>query len=84
MLRHARATDLIIASQTDPNWRRSYDLDLADRLAFEVGRPVLIIPNVVTQTNWLGEKVLVAWNAGREAARALYSTHFRYSGTPRK
>jgi nucleotide-binding universal stress UspA family protein len=72
VLRHARAADLVIASQTDPNWQGTYDLDLADLLALEAGRPVLIIPNVLAQPQRLGDKVLIAWNARREAARAVF------------
>jgi nucleotide-binding universal stress UspA family protein len=72
LLQHARAADLIIASQTDPSKRGTFDLDLADRLAVEAGRPVLIIPSVLPQADRLGEKVLVAWNARREAARAVF------------
>jgi nucleotide-binding universal stress UspA family protein len=37
----------------------------------ESGRPVLIVPNGGVQRR-VGEKVLVAWNARREAARAVF------------
>jgi nucleotide-binding universal stress UspA family protein len=68
---YARAADLIIASQTDPTRASSGWLDVADRLAIEAGRPVLIIPNTGTHSR-AGEKVLVAWNGRREAARAVF------------
>jgi nucleotide-binding universal stress UspA family protein len=71
VLEHARTADLIVASQTDPQWPGSERLDVADRLAIESGRPVLIIPNAGMH-NRIGEKVLVAWNARREAARAVF------------
>jgi nucleotide-binding universal stress UspA family protein len=71
VLPYARAADLVIASQTDPAWAASSWLDIADRLAIEAGRPVLIIPNTGTYTR-TGEKVLVAWNGRREAARATF------------
>ena len=64
-------SDLVIASQTDPQWPGSQRLDVADRMAIESGRPVLIIPNAGVHGR-IGQKVLVAWNARREAARAAF------------
>jgi nucleotide-binding universal stress UspA family protein len=71
VLQYARAADLIVASQTDPDWPGSDHLDVADRLAIGSGRPVLMIPNTGVHKR-IGEKVLVAWNARREAARAVF------------
>ena len=71
VLAYARATDLIVASQTDPMWLGSGQLDIADQLVLESGRPVLIIPNTAAQGS-VGETVLVAWNGRREAARAAF------------
>jgi len=70
-LDHARAADLVIVSQADPDWPASERLDVADRLAVESGRPVLIVPNSGIHER-AGDKVLVAWNARREAARAVF------------
>jgi Mg2+-importing ATPase len=39
---HARTADLVVALQTASDWKGSLDLDIADRLALESGRPVLI------------------------------------------
>jgi nucleotide-binding universal stress UspA family protein len=72
VLPYARAADLIIASQTDPGWATSGWLDVADRLVIEAGRPVLIVPNTGNHAR-TGEKVLVAWNGRREAARAVFN-----------
>ena len=71
VLQYARAVDLVIASQTDPQWPSSERLDVADRLAIESGRPVLIIPNTGVHDR-IGENVLIAWNARREAVRAVF------------
>lgn len=71
VLEHARACDLVIASQTDLDWSGTEHLDVADTLAIESGRPVLIVPNTGTHQR-VGDKVLVAWNARREAARAVF------------
>lgn len=70
-LQHARAADLVIAAQTDPRWAGSIHLDVADRLAMEAGRPVLIVPNGGSRGP-IGRKVLIAWNGRREAARAVF------------
>ena len=67
----ARSADLIVASQTDPMWLGSGQLDIADQLVLESGRPVLIIPNTEPHGS-VGERVLVAWNGRREAARAAF------------
>jgi nucleotide-binding universal stress UspA family protein len=67
---HARAADLVVAAQTDKAWAGSSHLDIADRLAVESGRPVLIVPNDGPQREIA--RVLVAWNARREAARAVF------------
>ena len=71
VLQHASAVDLVIASQADPNWPGSDELDVADRLAIGSGRPVLIVPNTGVLRE-IGQNVLVAWNAGREATRVVF------------
>jgi nucleotide-binding universal stress UspA family protein len=71
VLPYAHAADLIVASQTDPDWAGSDYLDIPDRLAMESGRPVLIIPNSGMHER-VGGTVLVGWNGRREAARAVF------------
>jgi nucleotide-binding universal stress UspA family protein len=71
LLEYARAADLVIASQSDPDWPGTDMLDVADRLAIENGRPVVIVPRTEVPEH-IGERVLVAWNARREAARAVF------------
>jgi nucleotide-binding universal stress UspA family protein len=70
-LEHAHAADLIVAAQTDAKWAGSGHLDVADRLVVESGRPVLIVPNE-GKPGATARKILVAWNARREAARAVF------------
>lgn len=70
-MEHARAADLVIASQTDPDWDLSPVLDFPERMALECGRPVLIVPKVGVYKS-IGERILVAWNGKREAARAVF------------
>jgi nucleotide-binding universal stress UspA family protein len=71
VLPYARAADLVAVSQTDPEWPMTNYLDIADRLVIEGGRPVLIVPNAGGY-ELVGERVVVAWNARREAARAVF------------
>lgn len=70
-MEQAYAADLVVAAQADAKYPGSGHLDIADRLVMGSGRPVLIIPNDGTQQE-LGKKILVAWNARREAARAVF------------
>ena len=71
VLEHARAADLVVASQTDREWPASESLDVADLVAVESGRPVLLIPNT-SQLTHIGTRILVAWSGSREAARAAF------------
>jgi nucleotide-binding universal stress UspA family protein len=67
----ARAVDLIVAAQSDPRWPGSVLLDVADRLAVEAGRPVLIVPNEGVHSG-VGSRIVVAWNGAREGTRAAF------------
>ena len=68
----ARNADLTILGQHDT---RAHDVstpsDLAEQIVLNSGRPVLVIPYAGRFAS-IGERVMVAWNAGREAARALH------------
>jgi nucleotide-binding universal stress UspA family protein len=71
VVRHARVADLIVAAQRDWHWPLSAQRDVADRLAIEGGRPVLVVPNEGV-TSGIGTRVVVAWNGRREATRAAF------------
>jgi nucleotide-binding universal stress UspA family protein len=71
VLDHGRAADLIVASQTDPDWDLSPLLDFPERLALEGGRPVLVVPYAGRYPE-VGRNIVVAWKAGRESARAAF------------
>ena len=65
---HARYADLVILNQTDP-----HDLDathFASAVLMSLGRPALLLP-YVGEFRSVGNDVLVAWSATREAARAV-------------
>jgi nucleotide-binding universal stress UspA family protein len=69
VLEHARAADLVIASQADPDWDLSSILDFPERLMLGAGRPVLVLPRAGKFR--MPKRITVAWNDRREAARAL-------------
>jgi nucleotide-binding universal stress UspA family protein len=71
VVEQARCADLVIASQANPDWSLSSHLDVAEALAMESGRPVLILPRSQTSAPQ-GERIVVAWNGRREAARAAF------------
>lgn len=65
---HARYVDLTIVGQRDPDG--DDELPLADHLVLDAGRPVLVVPFAGTFDRPI-ERVIVAWNASREATRAV-------------
>jgi nucleotide-binding universal stress UspA family protein len=67
---HARYVDLLVVGQADPEDPECVSRGLADHLALGAGRPVLVIP-VGGVRGEIGEIVAVAWNAKREAVRAI-------------
>ena len=71
IIEHARACDLVIASQKNPAWAYSAFLEEPARLAIECGRPVLLVPNT-DQINAPPKRVTIAWNGRREVARAVF------------
>ena len=71
VMEHGRTADLIVASQADPSWEYSVLLDFPERLAIESGRPTLIVPHA-GRFPTVGDRVVVAWNGKREAARAVF------------
>ncbi len=71
VMRHGYAVDLLIASQSDPNWEMTSVLDFPERLAIESGRPVLVIPDGYVFSE-PPKSIMVAWKDRREAARAAF------------
>ena len=67
----ARYADLAVVGQGNPDEPTvGAPVDLPGALALAAGRPVLAVP-YAGKFPTLGERVMVAWNAGREAARAV-------------
>lgn len=67
---HARYVDLLVVGRVDEEDPRSESEDLADDLVLQSGRPVLVVPPQGAGER-IGKVVLVAWNARREAVRAV-------------
>lgn len=66
LVAYARYADLVVVSQTSPGGD-----DVAAEVALRSGRPVLIAPHT-SDYRLTAEHILVAWDASREAARALH------------
>jgi nucleotide-binding universal stress UspA family protein len=66
-----RSADLIVISATDRDAAQGVEPDFAERLIIAAGRPVLILPFLGAAKPDFGE-VLVGWDGGREAARAVH------------
>ncbi|CAH0445747.1 universal stress protein [Ralstonia pseudosolanacearum] len=72
VLREAREADLLIVGQRDPADPESFvAADFVETLIIEAGRPVLVVPYAGSFTT-VAQRLLVAWNGGRESARALH------------
>ena len=66
----ARTADLIIAPQASPDAPGDARADFESFL-FESGRPVLLVPHVAKAAHSF-DRILIAWNGSREAARATF------------
>ena len=68
---HARFHDLVVIGQTDHQDPDSFGSGFVNHVVLGAGRPVLMIPYIGPRPT-LGQRVLVAWNGSREAARAVF------------
>jgi nucleotide-binding universal stress UspA family protein len=66
---HARYADLIILGQVDPDDDASQRLP-PERVVLGSGGPALVIPYIGAPRDF-GQRIMVAWDASREAARAV-------------
>ena len=66
---HARAADLVVLGQAPPHARAGV-ADLAAHVITHAGRPVLLVPFAGHHAD-VGRRILVSWDGGREAGRAL-------------
>ena len=67
---HGRYADVIVIGQPNESDASGVEPDFAERLLLAAGRPALVIP-YAGDFPAVGTRVRVAWNASREAIRAL-------------
>ncbi len=70
VMKHGRMVDLIVLGQSDPSEDRE-ERDLVEHVIMDSGRPVLVVP-ASGRLESIGSYVLLAWDGGREAARAAF------------
>ena len=66
---HGRAADLLIIGQANPQ-ARALAAEIPTYVITHSGRPVLLVP-AAGAPETVGRRILVSWDGGREAARAL-------------
>ena len=67
---HVKYADLAVVGQSEPDDDSGSPMDLPERFLLAGGRPVLIIPKS-GHFSTMGHTILIAWNASREATRAV-------------
>jgi len=67
---HARYADLTIVGQQPVSGPDETEDSFPDILVMRSGRPVLVYPHIGSKRS-IGKHIVVAWNASREAARAV-------------
>lgn len=70
VIESARSADIVIAGQFDPNSDGPAQEDIED-LLYESGRPLYLVSNAPAGPEAI-DKILIAWNGSREAARAVF------------
>ena len=69
---HARYADLTILGQLDPDRGEAEMLrPRPEQVTFASGRPMLVVP-YAGHFETVGQRIVIAWNATREAARAVH------------
>lgn len=67
---HGRYADLIVLGQPQPEDPAGMNGHVAENVVLSSGRPALVVPYIGPRRT-LGERILIAWDGGREAARAV-------------
>ncbi len=72
VLREAREADLLVIGQRDPDAPQSpVEAQFVETLVLQAGCPVLVLP-YTGNFDAAPRRILLAWNGGRESARALH------------
>jgi nucleotide-binding universal stress UspA family protein len=67
----ARGTDMVVMVPSQTDGGSGIEADLAERVVMQAGRPVLLMP-AGKKTDLKLDDIVVAWDGGREAARATF------------
>ena len=67
---HGRYADLVVIGQKNEEWPSGVGKEFEQQILLAAGRPVLVVPYAFERRP-LGRNILVAWNASREATRAV-------------
>ena len=71
VIEHGLQADLIMVSQANDEGNDGIENDFCERVVMEVGRPVLMIPQIGS-FDTIGSNIVIGWNSTREAARAVF------------
>ena len=71
LTQRARYSDVVVVGQEEDGLAPMEMADLAPELVLGSGRPMIVVP-YAGQFTTVGQRVLVAWNGSREAARAVH------------
>jgi nucleotide-binding universal stress UspA family protein len=67
---HARHADLVVLGQEEPEAATAVPRHTVEDVVLSAGRPALIVPYIGAGKT-LGRRIMIAWDASREAARAV-------------
>ncbi len=71
IMRHGREADLMILAQPDRSITLIDGIAMTEQVMLGLGRPVYVVPTANAAAT-VGKRVLLAWNASRESARAAF------------
>jgi len=71
VVEHGRMADMLVVPQSRTDDGSGIETGFAEQVIMGCGRPVLVIPTYGDFKDF-GKNVLVAWNGGREATRAVF------------
>lgn len=71
VMTYGRNADLIVVSATDSSGTEGVEFDFIERLVIAAGRPLLVLP-FLGSAKLDFDEILVGWDGGREAARAVF------------
>ncbi len=71
MVEHSRVADVLVVGQQDSSNMELVEQTLSEQILMQSGRPILQVPTT-TPVKGFGRQVLVAWDGGRQATRAVF------------